>query len=143
MNSEAVNDIEASNGKAKLTLPETRVEVHSSTLQRKNEDGSVLFELPLSSILSADFRRPFDPFCFLFIGTALAIAGIGRFASELNWLSCLLYLAAVVTMAIGFAGCRKDQLQLQTKNGEVLINCDELENEVRSFTTALNAILAA
>jgi hypothetical protein len=125
-----------------FALSKTRVCVYPGELQRKNEDGTLLLRLPLASIQSAVFRRPFNPSCLLLVGAAALFAAIGWFVSEYNWLSCLLYVAAVVVTVVAVIGSRSDRLVLRTDGGEVSFDCAELANEVTCFVTSLQEVLA-
>jgi hypothetical protein len=132
---------EAKSEEVMLALPKTRLEVLQTRLQRLNADGSKLFQLPLDEVSSAEFRRPQDPRAYLFLGAAIGTGVIGHFVSQYNWLSCCLYVVGLFGGALAFFGWRKDQLVLQIRGAEMVVDCDEMANEVQCFVLALNVLL--
>ena len=124
-----------------LSLPKTRLDVLQTKLHRRNADDSILFWLPLSAVLSAEFRRPIDSRSLVIIAAGAGLVAIGRFVSDYNLVTCLLYVSALFIVILPIFGIRKDQLVLRTAENTMYIDCDELSGDVRCFTIALNILL--
>ena len=73
---------EAKSEEVMLALPKTRLEVLQTRLQRLNEDGSKLFQLPLDEVSAAEFRRPPAPRDYLFLGAAIGTGASGHLVSQ-------------------------------------------------------------
>ncbi|MFM7059203.1 MAG: hypothetical protein ACKO2P_20005 [Planctomycetota bacterium] len=126
-----------------LSLARTRLDVLQSILRRRNEDDSTLFRMPLSAVLSAEFRRPIDPRSILVAGVGLGLIGIAHFVSTHNVVTCLLDIIGLLTVLMPLLGLRRDQLILKTTDTEMVIDCAENPNEVRCFIIALNILLTS
>ena len=125
-----------------LALPQTRLQVQGDRLLRLNEDGSTLMNLSLRSIVSVRFRDKFDPYSFAFAATAGGLVAIGKYVSDANWLSCLLYVLAI-PLAVIFCFCVFDNtITIQQDDGSLDIVCSESKDHIQGFILSLREMLA-
>ena len=125
-----------------LALPETRLQVQGDRLLRLNADGSTLMNLSLPSIVSVRFRDKFDPYSFAFAATAGGLVAIGKYVSDTNWLSCLLYVLAI-PLAVIFSFCVFDNtITIQQEDGSLDIVCSESKDQIQGFVLSLREMLS-
>lgn len=137
-----MNDSEKSeSGPTLFSLPKTRISITQNEMCRSNKDGSMLLRIPLNSIQSVEFRRPFAPSSITFLLVAAGLVAIGIYISAYNWLSVLLYVLAFLVGGIGILGMQRDTLFVQRAEGNLSFDCDEPSDEVRQFVMSFESIL--
>ena len=125
-----------------LALPETRLQVQGDRLLRLNADGSTLMNLSLPSIVSVRFRDKFDPYSFAFAATAGGLVAIGKYVSDTNWVSCILYVLAIPLVMNFFYGIFRRTITIQRDDGPLDIVCSESKDQLQGFVLSLREMLA-
>lgn len=126
-----------------LDLPLARLQVVGDELVRLNGRGHPVLRLRLRSIDGVSTGTGFDPMSALFLAGALGAATVGRFVSENNALTVVLYLAAVGGVLLAVFGSVRHQLVLVVGGKPLVVNCPDQADEVAGFAASLNAELAA
>ncbi len=125
-----------------LALPDTRLQVQGDRLLRLNEDGSTIMSIGLRSIVSVRFGYKFDPFSFVFAAIAGGLVALGKYATDGNWLGCILYVLAVPVAFIFVVGIFEKTITIQQEDGSLDITCSESKDQLQGFVISLREILS-
>lgn len=123
-----------------FALQKTHLSVTAAEFRRGNEDGTFLTRIPLSEIDRVEFRRPFNPFCLIFLAAAAGVTAIGYFLAEANWLRVTLYVVGLLLGLFGLAGVRADSIQLDRRGERKRFDCLEGTDEVAAFAESLKEL---
>jgi hypothetical protein len=126
-----------------LELPLARLRVAGDELVRLNGRGNPVLRLPLRAIDQVSTGIGFDPMSALFLVAALGAAALGRFVSENNTLTVLLYLAAFGGVLLAIFGSVRQRVVLVTAGKPLAVNCPDAADEVAGFAASLSAELAS
>lgn len=134
---------DGSEGGPWLELALARLRVAGDELVRLNSRGVPVLRIRLKEIDRVETGVGFDPMSVLFLSAALGAAAVGRFVSENNSLTVLLYLAAFGGVLLAIFGSVRQQVVLWTAGKPLVVNCADPADEVAGFAASLTAELAS
>jgi hypothetical protein len=126
-----------------LELSLARLRVVGDELVRLNAKGNPVLRLRLGDVEEVYSHPAFDPMSALFLTGALGAAAVGRFVSESNTLTVLLYLAAFAGVLLAILACVRQQIVLRAGGKTLVVNCPDAADEVAGFATSLTAELVS
>jgi hypothetical protein len=123
-----------------LELAKTRLSVEDGELLRRDDKGGIAMRIPLDDIESVRFSRPisFSPILPWFL--AACLIALGRYFSESNTLSVLLYTFGAFAVFVGLVTIRKDTIFIRTRGEEMAIDCVEVADECQGFVASLRSM---
>ena len=126
-----------------LELALAKLRVVGDELVRLNGRNNPVLRLKLREVDEVSTGTGFDPMSALFLAAALGGAAVGRFVSENNALTVLLYLAAFGGVLLAIFGSVRQQIVLRTAGKTLVVNCADPADEVAGFAASLTAELAS
>jgi hypothetical protein len=115
--------------------------VLEGVLEWRNEQGGVLLRLPLEAVESVVLRYRFEPGSIVILGLAAGLAWVGWAVSESNWLTTLLYVAAILLGAIGLFGVIDHIVVIRSWNQTLRISCKDAAEEAAGFVMGLQTTM--
>ncbi len=128
-------------GEADLSLEQTRLLVYPDEVIRLNANGSAVLRISLASIESVDTRLRFTITTIYNLIACGAIFVIGRYASNANWLSCILYLFSMGFGLAAISGMMRRVLVLGRREQPLEIVVLESPDKVHGFVVSLREML--
>ena len=137
------DDASESSDAIDLELLKSNLRLSGGELQRLNNRNNFLLRLPLTQIQRIGLRRRFDFMSSIVVFVGMALAAIGAYVSTSNFTTCVLYVLAVLAMALGFFSMRFPTIQLiiRTPDGVLRIQCQDPADEVECFLLSVRALL--
>ncbi|OWK36376.1 hypothetical protein [Fimbriiglobus ruber] len=124
-----------------LELTKTRLAVEDGELVRRNDAGGVTMRIPLDDIEAIEFRRPFNPFCGVFVALAGGFAAVGYYVSEYNLLTVFLYISAMLLGLFGLLSAREDTVVVMSRGEPIRISCPDPADEASGFVASLRGLI--